>query len=240
MRRRNSLRACHTAYDLCDHHKQTFRSIFQSDKLIGVKILYFLDRVFQEFATDLSRFTGQTDPLRAASASLRGRQRNTVIRTLAPLRYGIQPAITLLPGLVPEQGSGAGQSREPNHESNAGSGNGRGRTSTSGSNGTHTSSIPNGWKISDGKIFGDFFNPRGKRTSGNISGWPKTPHESSGSPQQLCVRLVTTGKCIKTMQLFSHQAREPELPGSRRNHDTTCRDLSARLTRIGEACRGEG
>lgn len=31
---------------------------FQADRIMGVKILYFLDRVFQEFATDLSRFTG--------------------------------------------------------------------------------------------------------------------------------------------------------------------------------------
>jgi hypothetical protein len=77
------------AYDLCDYHERTFQSIFQSNELMGVKILCFLDRVFQEFATDLSRFAGQTDPLRAASASLRDRQRNTVIQTLGPLRCGI-------------------------------------------------------------------------------------------------------------------------------------------------------
>jgi hypothetical protein len=94
--------ACRVAYDLCDHHERTFRSIFQSDKLMGVKILCFLDREFQEFATDLSQFAGQTDPLRAASTSLRDRQRNTVIQTLGPLRYGIQPPMTLPPGLIPE------------------------------------------------------------------------------------------------------------------------------------------
>jgi hypothetical protein len=132
---------------------------------MGVKILYFLDR----------RFAGQTDPLRAASASLRDRQRNTVIQTLAPLRYGIQPPMTLPPGLIPEQSNGEGHGREPNHGSNADSGNGRGRTSTNGPNRVYTSSIPNGWKIPDRKIFGDFFNPRGEGTKGNISGWPKTP-----------------------------------------------------------------
>jgi hypothetical protein len=48
-----------------------FRAAFQVvDKSTGVKILHFLDRVFQEFVTNLSRFAGQTDPLRAASASL--------------------------------------------------------------------------------------------------------------------------------------------------------------------------
>jgi hypothetical protein len=72
----------------------------------------------------------------------------------------------------------------------------------------HASSIPNGWKIPDGKIFGDFFNPRGEGTRGNISGWPKTPHETTGSPQQLCVRLMTAGKCIKTGCNFSHAKHE--------------------------------
>jgi hypothetical protein len=220
--------ACRTAYDLCDHHEQSFRSIFQSDKLMGVKILCFLDRVFQEVAADLSRFAGQTDPLRAASASLGDHQRNTVIQTPGPLRHGIQPPTTLPPGLVPEWSDGEGHGREPNHGSNAESGNGRGRTSTSGPNRMHTSSIPNGWKIPDGKIFRDFFNPRGEGTRGNISGWRKTPLETAGSPQQLCVRLVTAGKCVKTGCNFSHTKHENLSSRS---------DADAITARLAETCQ---
>jgi sugar/nucleoside kinase (ribokinase family) len=44
-----------------------------------------VDRVFQEFATDLNRFAGREYPLREAAASLRGRQRSIIIMTLGSL-----------------------------------------------------------------------------------------------------------------------------------------------------------
>jgi hypothetical protein len=91
--------AYRTAQYLYKQNEQTFRAAFQADKIMGVKVLHFLDRVFQEFATYLSRYAGQENPLRAASASLRGRQRSTVRMTLGPLRYGVKPTISLPPGL---------------------------------------------------------------------------------------------------------------------------------------------
>jgi hypothetical protein len=48
--------AYRTALDLYEQNEPTFRATFQTDKLMGVKILHFLDRVFQEFVSDLSRF----------------------------------------------------------------------------------------------------------------------------------------------------------------------------------------
>jgi hypothetical protein len=62
--------AYRTAQDLYEQNEQTFRAVFASDRLMGVKILHFLDRVFQGFAADLSRFAGRDDPLRAAGDGL--------------------------------------------------------------------------------------------------------------------------------------------------------------------------
>jgi hypothetical protein len=56
--------AYRTAQELYGQNEQTFRAVFASDRLMGVKILHFLDRVFQGFAVNLSRFTGHDDPLR--------------------------------------------------------------------------------------------------------------------------------------------------------------------------------
>jgi hypothetical protein len=67
---------------------------------MGVKILHFLDRVSQEFAMDLSKFSEEENTIQAAAALLRGRQRNTVISTLGPLKYGVKSTIALPPGLV--------------------------------------------------------------------------------------------------------------------------------------------
>jgi hypothetical protein len=80
---------------------------FQTDKLMGVKILHFLDRVFQEFASDLSRFTSDENTLRAAAPSMRGRQRGTVLMALGNMRYGLKPTIALPPGLAARGGGGS-------------------------------------------------------------------------------------------------------------------------------------
>jgi hypothetical protein len=94
------------------------------DKLIGINILHFLDRVFQEFASDLSRFTDDEDPLRAVAPSLRGRQRGMVLMALGNLRYGLKSTITLPPGLaLGTRGGGGLTSRDKQVKSRTEEGN---------------------------------------------------------------------------------------------------------------------
>jgi hypothetical protein len=196
--------AYRTALDLYESHEQTFRSVFQLDKLMGARILYFLDRVFQEFATELSKFAGRVDPLRSAAASLRGRQRAIVIQTLGPLRYGVRPTISLPPGLVSGQQSGGDQNQGPQDGANNDDGNG----GTPGGQGTPPRlkqvTLPEGWKIPDGKAFGDYFNPRLEANRANLNGWPTTTHDRTGSQKAMCVRLMVTGRCTKENCKLSH------------------------------------
>jgi hypothetical protein len=153
-----------TAQDLYEQNEQTFRAIFQADSLMGVKILHFLDRVFQEFASDLSRFADQEDPLRAAASSLRGRQRNTVITTLGSLKYGVKPTISLPPGLLQGQGREGGTSheRERPRDQEGTPGGARGGAAEGESTRLKSITLPIGWRLPRGKNFRDFFNPRTK------------------------------------------------------------------------------
>jgi hypothetical protein len=186
--------AYRTAQDLYKQNEQTFRAAFQADKLMGVKVPHFLDRVFQEFATDLSRHAGQENPLRAASTSLRGCQRNTVIMTLGSLRYGVKPTISLPPGLV------SGQQRTgPSPEAGQAGTNedGAGETGPNSEPRLKSVTLPEGWRIPRGKTFGEFFNPRLDETRANLAGWPTTMHDRSGSQKPMCIHLMVTGRCLK-------------------------------------------
>jgi hypothetical protein len=111
--------AYRTALDLYEQNEQTFRATFQADKLMGIRILHFLDRVFQEFASDLSRFYEDENPIRSAAPSLRGRQRNTVMQVLGTLRYGIKPMISLPPGLTKNSGGSREKSTEGQYDNPA-------------------------------------------------------------------------------------------------------------------------
>jgi hypothetical protein len=189
--------AYRTALVLYEQNEQTFRSTFQQDKTMGIKILYFLDRVFQDFATELSQYAGRTDPLRLASRSLKQRQRNTVIQTLGPLKYGITPSISLPPGLVNIHGTVVGGlSSEFQDAPGAGDEGGTGRLMTV--------TLPTGWKIPFGKGFGTYFNPRNEGNRGNLDGWPATTHDITGEQKPMCVRLMVTGKCNKENCRLSH------------------------------------
>jgi hypothetical protein len=191
--------AYRTAQDLYEQNEQTFRAVFQADKLMGVKILHFLDRVFQEFATDLSRFAGLENPLREASASLRGRQRNTVIATLGSLKYGVKPTISLPPGLLPGQRTGGGTGQGADQGSmgeGASDGTGGGGAQSEGPR-LKSVTLPEGWRVPRGKAFGDFFNPRSEETRANLTGWPLTTHDRTGTQKPMCLRLMVTGKCLK-------------------------------------------
>jgi hypothetical protein len=203
--------AYRTAQDLYEQNEQTFRAAFQADKLMMVKVLHFLDRVFQEFVSDLSRFSEQTDPLRSAAASLRGRQRNTVLTMLGPLKYGVKPTISLPPGLLHAQGMTGGPNQNQSlpglDMGTEQEGNERGRggaTDVPPPRMKQISNMPARWKLPRGKIFGDFFNPRVEGLEGNLSGWPLATHDRSGVQKPICVRLMVSGKCPKENCIHAH------------------------------------
>jgi hypothetical protein len=201
--------AYRTAQALYEENEQTFRAVFQADKLMGVKILHFLDRVFQEFATDLSKFAEEENPIQAASALLRGRQRNTVISTLGPLKYGVKPTIALPPGLIQGHGQRGGGTTDQGSslaDVNTSMGEGEGSESRAPSGGPRTLQVtlPQGWRIPRGRTFGDFFNPRTEANRANLAGWPSVNHDRSGVPKAVCVRLIVTGKCPKENCKHTH------------------------------------
>jgi hypothetical protein len=192
--------AFRTALELYKSNELTFRAAFKTDGSLGIKILYFLDRVFQEFAADLCRYAGEEHPLRSAAPSLRNRQMNTVGTTLSKFKYGVQPLIALPPGLVQEHRAPSGsRASDRSNYSPATSENQNG-------DGPRLKSItpPDSWKIPRGKVFGDFFNPRTEELRANLTGWPSATHDRLGTQKPVCIRLMVTGKCPKDSCKNSH------------------------------------
>jgi hypothetical protein len=179
----------------------------QSSRRTSSWELKSFDRVFQEFATDLSRFAGQENPLREAAPSLRGRQRSTVIMALGTLRYGVKPTISLPPNLLSNQRLGTGTSQDsPDRGTGVGHREGGGRPTGTGEPPRLKSvTVPETWRLPSGKSFGDFFNTRtGEETRANLAGWPMTAHNKTGSQKPVCVRLMFMGKCLKENCKHSH------------------------------------
>jgi hypothetical protein len=53
--------------------------------------------------------------------------------------------------------------------------------------------LPEGWKIPDGKAFGDYFNPRLEANRANLNGWPTTTHDRTGSR----LNKFSYGRCCR-------------------------------------------
>ena len=82
---------------------------FQVNNLMGRKILlYFLDRVFQEFTMDLSRFATQVNSFNQPQGQV---ARHCHVQTLGPLKYRITLSLSLPPVLVPGHFTGRGQNQ---------------------------------------------------------------------------------------------------------------------------------
>jgi hypothetical protein len=202
------------AYRLYEENEPAFRAAFMEDELLGVKILYFLDRVFQSFAADLLRFVGEETPLQAAGSSLRGSQINTVVKTLNGLKFSVRPTIWLPPRLT--QGNsrtGGSMGASQDHaglgmgaNGDTGGNRGGGAPQAEGTPRLKTiNSLPQGWKMPAGKAFGDLFNPRTpEETRANLARWPLTAHDKSGPQKPICIRLMTMGKCIKSHCPHAH------------------------------------
>jgi hypothetical protein len=194
------------ALDFYDQNEQTCRTTFRNDKLMGVKMLYFLDQAFQEFATDLCRYVGLADPLRSAQNSLSNRQRNTVVPTLCPLKHGVKLTMSLPAGLMHSQNIGGGPNPKNHHNAGMEGGNGGGEGKGGDSRLKKILTLE-GFKMPKGTKFGDYFNPR---TSNGEQGrgWPQVPHDQTGPQETVCLRLTMTGKCPRDNCRMAHMLSE--------------------------------
>lgn len=72
-----------------------FQSLFDQDHLFGVRLGYFLDRVFQSFLSKLLSYQDKSEPILAARRRLKAVQEEDIDSVLRNLEYGITPTIVL-------------------------------------------------------------------------------------------------------------------------------------------------
>jgi hypothetical protein len=90
---------------LIKSNRSAFYTLFAHDPLLGVKIAYLLDRIFQEFIRVLCYHRSQAEELgkstiKLARKELRQEQKLNVREALGPVKFGIMPVIQLPACLV--------------------------------------------------------------------------------------------------------------------------------------------
>jgi hypothetical protein len=173
--------------NLIEENYSDYRSAFRSDPFLGIRMGYFLDRIFQRFLDKLVTYVHRSHPLRSAARELRGFQKDEVNRVFSNIGSGVFPNIPLPMSLtmgtiqpLPPLGN------PPTFDDNKGMG---------GDQGTNRDVVP-AWGIPQGKRFSDFFDSKNQHQTQNFKGWPNFPHhKNSKNKAMLCIKYQVTGKC---------------------------------------------
>ncbi len=181
-----------------------FQSLFDQDHLFGVRLGYFLDRVFQSFLSKLLSYQDENEPILAARRRLKGVQEDDIDSVLRNLAYGVTPTITLpeslargnrpvkLPPRPPTDVPVPPAPFSPDQKRPLAP-----RTGTP----TLNKSMNPDWTLPKGKEYRLLFNPRAFPE--RVRNWPTYPHHQTGKLGQLCLKYQVTGKCFDTCR-YSH------------------------------------
>lgn len=182
-----------------------FQSLFDLDHLFGVRLGYFLDRVFQSFLSKLLSYQDESEPILAARRRLKGVQEEDIDSVLRNLEYGVTPTIVLPESLTrgnrppiklpPRPPTDVPVPPAPIVPDNP-----KKPPVTRGTL-VLNNSMNLDWGIPAGKEYRLLFNPRAfpERTRN----WPTYPHHQTGKLGQLCLKFQVTGKCVDTCR-YSH------------------------------------
>jgi hypothetical protein len=186
---------CRCGLSLLEGNNRRFLTWLGQDKLLPVKFAYLLDKAFQNFVGDFSKYCNRGNPIRAArrEGDLQYSMKDGIDLALGGFRHGSLPNLALPASLTAPGARGALDSDEdtkPAAVDTSGS-------PPSGNPGWWTTnpSPVKEWCIPVGKQYHHFFNPRDDELKGNTSGWPDFPHHKMKGLRPLCVKYQTTGKC---------------------------------------------
>jgi hypothetical protein len=189
---------------LIKSNRSAFYTLFAHDPLLGVKIAYLLDRIFQEFIRVLCHHRSQAEELgkstiKLAKRELKQEQKLNVREALGPVKFGIMPVIQLpaclvtAPSRPKEAGRPAAKSREAPDAGSPMADKLRGGTANKPD---VNEDVKDEWRLPKEKTYRDFFHPIKCRE--NTRGWPTVAHhDRSKGPRwaEMCMRYQTTGKC---------------------------------------------
>jgi hypothetical protein len=219
------------------------------DTMFLLNFLYMLDRIFQQFCSELRRHFDEPDPVLAARQNQaygwmeRQIERlmsdwivlGTVPSLSSPLAWkgkSIEDGVVDISNLKradSRESSGPRNNRKGGKKAgNAGGGGGapqgRGQDQP-GSKELASDEYVHEWRLPIGKRFNDFFT---REHTSNFVGLPLAPHHKTGEPRPLCLRYqIQNGpKCRRGMGCYMTHIRPADIP--REDKDT----ITIRLKQI--------
>ena len=186
--------------EILESNWRTLLNWLGHDKLFPVKFAYLLDKTFQNFVSDLGRFSGRTRPIREARRSdLSGSMQRGIDVALGGFKYGALPNLVLPSALTSTETQRKSEGDEDGKPAAIGA-----TDPTASGNPAWWVTNPNPvkeWGLPKGRQYPNFFNPRDEKLKDNTSGWPSFPHHKLKSSRSLCVKYQCTGKCRAGCQL---------------------------------------
>jgi hypothetical protein len=191
---------------LIKSNRSAFYTLFAHDPLLGVKIAYLLDRIFQEFIRVLCYHRSKAEELgkstiKIARKELKKEQQLNVREALGPVKFGIMPVIQLpaclaTPSVKPKEAPSRHESREPPSPKSPASERDKQQRGGAVNKPDVNEAVRDEWRLPNGKAYKDFFHPI--RFKENTRDWPTVAHHdrSKGNKNaEMCMRYQTTGKC---------------------------------------------
>ena len=185
-------------------NKSVFRTLFHADVLIGLKLMYFADRVFHRFIDNLGSFADEPNPIRAAKRTLKNYQIKEIESLTRHMINGLA-----LPIRLPKSLSSRGNPKDVDKPPEKAAGGGPGKKKGPLAKADHEElavSIKNPnvvkeWLLPTGLSYCDKFNPTTHPK--NTSNWPILKHHNSGKPVPFCAKYFATGRCLQNCR-FAH------------------------------------
>jgi hypothetical protein len=190
---------------LIKSNRSAFYTLFAHDPLLGVKIAYLLDRIFQEFVRVLCYHRSKAEEqgkstIKLARKELRKEQQLNVREALGPVKFGIMPVIQLPACLAsplprPKEAPMRPESRDAPNPRSPGEHDKPLRGGVTNKPDVNEA-VRDEWRLPKGKTYRDFFHPI--RFRENTRDWPTVSHHdrSKGLKNaEMCMRYQTTGRC---------------------------------------------
>ena len=183
--------------------KRVFYHLLSMDCLFPVKFAYLLDRVFQNFVDELGSFYEDENPIARAKGKLKNYQVSAINNAMMGFETRCAPRL-FLPGSLQGEAAGGGPKKNDGKEKSKSEKKQKQEKEEESAEPwwSKNPSVVDGWKLPEGKAYGDFFNPTKPAIKANSVGWPKFPHHTDPSKERfLCIKYQVKGSCSAKCRL---------------------------------------
>jgi hypothetical protein len=194
--------------EFINDNRQVFQLAIATRSSFCAKFAFVLVGVFQGFLHKLAQFHGRANAISRAARTLRGFQKEAIIRTMGGFAWGAIPDLCMPAGLTERK-----ETKDERKDDQSGPKPAAKPGAAIKQEWWTTNPSPEAlWHIPGGKTYNDIFNGREPTLKKNLSGWPDIKHHSQGRRKPMCIKYQALGKCVPTCTL-AHQPTNQLAPG---------------------------